>query len=131
MKLVSAAHGRTNEAVPAYLADHVDTTRLPNVGPFRHYPAHVRANMCAFAKFWLAVLTEIKNRGVEDACKVVCEGLKGLPESITTTWTHAQVQTCVLHYADLRSYADIVVEFAGRGGERAGEVGIIRGFRAR
>src|SRR6185312_10583160 len=34
------------------------------------------------AKFWLAVLTEIKNRGVADVCIVVCDGLKGLPESI-------------------------------------------------
>src|SRR5690349_15502971 len=54
------------------------------------------------AKFWLAVLTEIKNRGVEDVCLVVCDGLKGLPESITTTWTYAQVQTCILHYTDLQ-----------------------------
>jgi putative transposase len=49
------------------------------------------------AKFWLNVLTEIKNRGVEDVCMVVCDGLKGLPESITTTWTYAQVQACILH----------------------------------
>jgi putative transposase len=49
------------------------------------------------AKFWLGVLTEIKNRGVQDACIVVCDGLKGLPESITTTWPLAQVQACVLH----------------------------------
>src|SRR5215831_16692579 len=49
------------------------------------------------AKFWLAVLTEIKNRGVEDVCIVVCDGLKGLPESITTTWQYAQVQACILH----------------------------------
>jgi putative transposase len=49
------------------------------------------------AKFWLAVLTEIKNRGVEDVCLVVCDGLKGLPESITTTWSFAQGQTCILH----------------------------------
>jgi transposase-like protein len=49
------------------------------------------------AKFWLAVLTEIKNRGVEDVCLVVCDGLKGLPESITTTWAYAQVQACILH----------------------------------
>jgi hypothetical protein len=41
------------------------------------------------------VLTEIKNRGVEDVCLVVCDGLKGLPESITTTWSFAQVQTCI------------------------------------
>jgi putative transposase len=49
------------------------------------------------AKFWLAVLTEIKNRGVADVCIVVCDGLKGLPESINTTWSYAQVQACILH----------------------------------
>ena len=49
------------------------------------------------AEFWLAVLTEIKNRGVDDVCIVVCDGLKGLPESITTTWSFAQVQACILH----------------------------------
>jgi putative transposase len=49
------------------------------------------------AKYWLAVLTELKNRGVEDVCIVVCDGLKGLPQAITTTWELAQVQTCVIH----------------------------------
>jgi putative transposase len=49
------------------------------------------------AKFWLGVLTEIKNRGVEDICIAVCDGLKGLPESITTTWSLATVQACILH----------------------------------
>lgn len=49
------------------------------------------------AKFWLNVLTEIKNRGVEDVCIAVCDGLKGLPEAITTTWELAAVQTCVVH----------------------------------
>lgn len=49
------------------------------------------------AKFWLGVLTELKNRGVEDVCIVVCDGLKGLPESITTTWELAVVQTCIIH----------------------------------
>jgi putative transposase len=37
------------------------------------------------AKYWLQVLTEIKNRGTEDVCMVVCDGLKGLPESIAAT----------------------------------------------
>ncbi len=49
------------------------------------------------AKFWLQVLTEIKNRGTEDVCIVVCDGLKGLPEAISNTWPLAVVQTCVLH----------------------------------
>lgn len=49
------------------------------------------------AKFWLAVLTDVKNRGVADVCMVVCDGLRGLPESITTAWSFAQVQTCILH----------------------------------
>ena len=49
------------------------------------------------AKFWLAVLTELRNRGVNDVCIVVCDGLKGLPDAINTTWPLAVVQTCVLH----------------------------------
>ncbi|MCP4319869.1 MAG: IS256 family transposase [Hyphomicrobiales bacterium] len=49
------------------------------------------------AKFWLQVLTEIKNRGVADVCIVVCDGLKGLPEAIGNIWSLAIVQTCVLH----------------------------------
>jgi transposase-like protein len=49
------------------------------------------------AKYWLAVLTEMKNRGVEDVCIVVCDGLKGLPDAITATWPQALTQTCVIH----------------------------------
>ena len=49
------------------------------------------------AKYWLGVLTELKNRGVEDCCIVVCDGLRGLPDAITTTWPLALMQTCVLH----------------------------------
>lgn len=49
------------------------------------------------AKFWLSVLTEIKNRGVDDVCIVVCDGLKGLPDAIGNTWPLAVTQTCVLH----------------------------------
>jgi putative transposase len=49
------------------------------------------------AKYWLQVLSEIKNRGTDDVCIVVCDGLKGLPESIETVWPLAIVQTCVLH----------------------------------
>ena len=45
------------------------------------------------AKYWQQVLTEIKNRGAEDVCIVVCDGLKGLPESINTAWPLATVQT--------------------------------------
>ncbi|WP_280489287.1 IS256 family transposase, partial [Nocardia farcinica] len=49
------------------------------------------------AKFWLAVLTEIKNRGVADVCIVVCDGLKGLSDAINTVWELAVVQTCIIH----------------------------------
>jgi hypothetical protein len=49
------------------------------------------------AKFWLNVLTEIKNRGVEDVLMAVCDGLKRLPDAITTGWEFTQVQTCVIH----------------------------------
>ena len=49
------------------------------------------------AKYWQSVLTEVKNRGVEDVFIVCCDGLKGLPDAITTVWPQAIVQTCVIH----------------------------------
>lgn len=49
------------------------------------------------AKFWLQVLTELKNRGVADVCIAVCDGLKGLPDAINTVWERTVVQTCVIH----------------------------------
>ncbi|MCL4144740.1 UNVERIFIED_CONTAM: hypothetical protein GTU68_056343 [Idotea baltica] len=49
------------------------------------------------AKQWATMLGELKNRGVADALIVCCDGLKGLPDSIRTTWPEATVQTCVVH----------------------------------
>jgi transposase-like protein len=49
------------------------------------------------AKYWMHVLTEIKNRGVADVCMLVCDGLKGLPEAIEAVWPAAITQTCVVH----------------------------------
>jgi len=49
------------------------------------------------AKFWLQILTEIKNRGTNDVRIAVCDGLKGLPDAIGTAWPLAVVQTCVIH----------------------------------
>jgi putative transposase len=49
------------------------------------------------ARFWLAVLTDLKNRGVADVCIAVCDGLKGLPDAINTVWDLATVQACILH----------------------------------
>jgi len=49
------------------------------------------------AKYWLQVLTELRNRGVEDVCMVVCDGLKGLPDAIGTVWPQAITQTCIVH----------------------------------
>jgi putative transposase len=49
------------------------------------------------AKYWLAVLTELRNRGVTDVLLVCCDGLKGLPDAIEATWPKALTQTCVIH----------------------------------
>ena len=49
------------------------------------------------AKQWATMLTELKNRGLADVLIVCCDGLKGLPESIRTTWPDATVQTRVVH----------------------------------
>jgi transposase-like protein len=49
------------------------------------------------AKYWLRVLSEIKNRGVADVLMVVCDGLKGLPDAVNTVWDKTIVQTCIVH----------------------------------
>jgi putative transposase len=49
------------------------------------------------AKYWLRILSEIKNRGVADVCIVVCDGLKGLPDAVTAVWDKTIVQSCVVH----------------------------------
>ncbi|MGG5751630.1 IS256 family transposase, partial [Zafaria sp. Z1313] len=49
------------------------------------------------AKFWMSVLTDIKNRGVKDTFFLVCDGLKGLPEVVTNVWPLTTVQTCIIH----------------------------------
>lgn len=49
------------------------------------------------AKYWLQVLTEIKNRGARDVLMLVCDGLTGLPDAVNTVWPATIVQTCVVH----------------------------------
>jgi putative transposase len=66
------------------------------------------------AKYWLHVLTEVKNRGVGDVCITVCDGLTGLPDAISTVWPNAVTQTCIVHllrnsfrYASRRDWAEL------------------------
>jgi len=49
------------------------------------------------AKFWLRVMTEIKNRGVNDILIAIIDGLKGFPEAINSVFPETQIQTCIVH----------------------------------
>jgi putative transposase len=49
------------------------------------------------AKFWLRVMTEIRNRGTHDVLIAVVDGLKGFPEAINAVFPEALVQTCIVH----------------------------------
>jgi len=49
------------------------------------------------AKFWLGVMTELKNRGVKDLFIASIDGLKGLPEAIETVFPEVEVQLCIVH----------------------------------
>jgi len=49
------------------------------------------------AKFWLRVMNDLRNRGVEDILIAAVDGLKGFPEAIGTVFPEAQVQTCIVH----------------------------------
>src|SRR4051812_47871913 len=63
------------------------------------------------AKFWLAVLNDLRRRGVQDVLISCVDGLKGFPEAIEATFPHAWVQTCIVHLirASLRyvNYRDL------------------------
>lgn len=49
------------------------------------------------AKFWLSVITELKNRGVNDVFIACVDGLKGFPEAINSVYPETQVQLCIVH----------------------------------
>ena len=49
------------------------------------------------AKFWLAVMNELRNRGLQDILIAVIDGLKGFPEAITAVFPDAEIQTCIVH----------------------------------
>lgn len=58
------------------------------------------------AKFWLRVMTELKNRGVDDILISVVDGLKGFPQAINAVFPQTQVQTCIVHL--IRNSLDFV-----------------------
>jgi putative transposase len=62
------------------------------------------------AKFWAGVCAELRNRGVRDTLIVCCDGLTGFPEAIEATWPRSTVQTCTVHYADLRIMPMLTVD---------------------
>ncbi len=69
------------------------------------------------AKFWMSVLTDLKNRGVGDVFFVVCDGLKGLPDSVNAVWPQAVVQACIIHlirgtfrYASKRYWPELAAD---------------------
>ena len=49
------------------------------------------------AKFWLQVVTELKNRGIQDIFIACVDGLKGFPEAIETIYPNTTVQLCIVH----------------------------------
>jgi len=49
------------------------------------------------AKFWLSVMTELKNRGLQDILIAVVDGLKGFPDAISAAFPDTAVQTCIVH----------------------------------
>jgi transposase-like protein len=49
------------------------------------------------AKFWLSVMNNLRNRGVEDILIAVVDGLKGFPDAINAAFPETTVQTCIVH----------------------------------
>ena len=99
---------------PAYPLDFFDALRVKvrDEGLVRNKAVHIALGVRADgtkevlglwleqnegAKFWLRVMTELKNRGVEDVLMAVVDGLKGFPEAIVAVFPEATVQTCIVH----------------------------------
>ena len=83
------AQGRvTNKAI--YLAFGVNLQGLKEV-------LGMWASDAEGAKFWLSVVTELKNRGVGDIFIACVDGLKGFPEAIESVYPQTQVQLCIVH----------------------------------
>src|ERR1700679_4212275 len=66
------------------------------------------------AKFWMQVLTDLKQRGVRDILICCVDGLKGFPEAIEAVFPATTVQTCIVHlirnslkYVPRREFADV------------------------
>ncbi|MDN5914856.1 MAG: IS256 family transposase, partial [Pseudonocardia sp.] len=86
---------RTNGVVanrPAYVVTGVDVDGFKHVLGLWLGPSEGEGKA-----YWLNVLTEVRNRGVDDILIVCCDGLPGLPDAIRTVWPLAEVQTCVIH----------------------------------
>lgn len=77
---------------PVYLAIGIDCEGMKQV-----LGMWVGASTGESAKFWMSVLSELRNRGVKDVCILCCDGLTGLPEAVTTVWPNTTVQLCVVH----------------------------------
>jgi transposase-like protein len=77
---------------PVYLAIGIDCEGMKQV-----LGMWVGASTAESAKFWMSVLSELRNRGVKDVCILCCDGLTGLPEAVTTVWPNTTVQLCVVH----------------------------------
>mgnify|MGYP002467852276 FL=1 len=49
------------------------------------------------AKFWVKVLSDLRNRGVQDILIAVVDGLKGFPQAINAAFPQTRIQTCIVH----------------------------------
>ena len=86
------------------------------------------------AKFWLRVMTELRQRGIEDILIAVVDGLKGFPEAIAAVFPRTQVQACVVHlirnslalvsYKDRKAAAAALKEIYRARDAKAGEAAL-------
>ena len=73
------------------------------------------------AKFWMQVLTDLKQRGVQDILICCVDGLQGFPEAIEATFPATTIQTCIVHlirhslkYVPRKHYEQITKDLSGR-----------------
>jgi putative transposase len=87
------------------------------------------------AKFWMQVLTDLRNRGVQDMLFVCCDGLTGFPKAIEAVYPKAIVQTCIVHmirgslnyvgYSEKKAMVAALKTMYGAATVREAEVGLV------
>jgi putative transposase len=101
--MVKVRDNHVVQSKPAYLALGIDGDGEKHVlGIWLARTPLEAATAGEGARFWASVMADLRNRGVRDILIACCDGLAGFEDAIRAAFPHTVVQSCVVHYAEVR-----------------------------